>query len=302
MQLIRRSVRRLAAAGSFAAAALVFAGAAQAQSSVTVITTNPAGASYSVDGQNTSQPTSAVWPAGSAHVLSVGNSTQTNIIPGVQLAFQEWQWAQGSFLNPTITITADPAISSYTAVFAASYALTVSFHPCDGSGSSGPGTVYVNQVPTTCDEQVFFPAGSAVTVQAIPNSGYVFAGWYSATNQVIVGFQSTVTLNAPTTVYPHFVPVQSINLATSPPGLQILADTSIITTPYTLQWGQSTVHSVGAISPQLDAIGNPWVFSSWSDGGAVNHAFTVPQTTGSATLTAIYGPGVAQRFRRPRRY
>jgi uncharacterized protein (TIGR03437 family) len=277
------------------AAALIFGGAAHAQSSVTQVNTNPNGALYSVDGQSTTQPTSAVWPDGSAHVLSVGETTQAGLI-GEQLVFQQWKWAQGSFLNPTITITADPAIDSYTAVFAVSYALSVSFNLCSGTGAAGPGTVYVNQTPTTCDEQVYFPAGAAVTVQAIPNPGYVFAGWYSATNQAIIGFQSTVTLNAPTTVYPHFAPALNINLATSPAGLQVLADTSTITTPYTLQWGLGTIHSVGAISPQLDSSGNPWVFSSWSDGGAPNHAYTVPQTNGNATLTATYGPGVGAVF------
>jgi uncharacterized protein (TIGR03437 family) len=292
--LAMRNIHRLAQ--PVLAVALLFSGVTHAQSSVTLINTTPNGAFYTVDGQNTSQPTSAVWPTGSAHVLSVTDTTQTNLILGEQLVFQEWQWAQGSFLNPTITITADPAITSYTAVFSAFFALTVSFNPCSGSTSGGPGTVYVNQAPTTCDEQVFFPAGSSVTVQAVPNSGYIFAGWYSATNQAIIGFQSTVTLNGPTTVYPHFVPAQNINLATSPSGLQILADTATIATPYTMQWGLGTVHSVGAISPQLDSIGNPWVFSSWSDGGALNHAYTVAQTTGAATLTATYGPGVGAVF------
>jgi len=278
----------------FALSALVFATAAQAQNSVTVIKTTPNGATYTVDGQTTSQPTSALWPAGSAHTLSVTDTTQTNLILGEQLVFQQWQWAQGSFLNPTITVTSDPAITSYTAVFAAFYALNVNFNPCGGSGS--PGTVYVNQAPTTCDSQIFLPAGSAVTVQAIPNNGYVFVGWYSAMNQVILGFQSTVTLNGPTTVYPHFAPAQNVNFATAPAGLQVLADYSTITTPYTLQWGLGTVHTVGAVSPQVDATGNPWVFSSWSDGGALNHAYTVGQTGNFTNLTAVYGPAVGATF------
>jgi hypothetical protein len=249
-----------------------------------------------VDGQNTSQPTSGLWPTGSKHILSVDSTTQTDPATGEQLVFQNWKWAQGTFVNPTITVTADPAITSYTAVFNALYALSVNFNPCNGSSNSSPGTVYVNGAPTTCDEQVFLPAGSSAVVQAIPNNGYVFVGWYSAINQAIIGFQSTVTMNAPTTVYPHFAPAMNINLATSPAGLQVLADYSAITTPTTLQWGLGTAHTVGVTSPQLDSTGNPWVFSSWSDGGAQTHAYTVGQTGVATTVTAIFGPGVGVVF------
>jgi uncharacterized protein (TIGR03437 family) len=275
--------------------AVTFISAAAAQNSITLVGTNPKGAFYNVDGQNYTQATSALWPAGSKHVLSV-TATQTNLILGEQLVFESWQWAQGTFLNNSITVTSDPAITAYTAVFNAFYALSVNFYPCDGSGAAGPGTIYVNGVPTNCDEQVYVAAGSAATVQAIPNDGYVFVGWYSATNQSIVGFQSTVTMNAPTSVYPHFEPARSTNFVTSPAGLQILADYSTITTPYTLQWGFDTVHTVGVISPQKDSTGNPWVFSSWSDGGAATHAYTVPASTTPGTLTAVFGPGVGVAF------
>jgi uncharacterized protein (TIGR03437 family) len=277
------------------ALAAAFVSVASAQNSLTLINTTPSGAVYDVDGQNYSQPTSALWPAGSKHVLSAA-STESNGIIGEQLVFQNWLWAQGTFAGNSITVTSDPAITSYTAVFNALYALNVSFFPCDGSGSPGPGTVYVNSVATNCDTQTYLAAGSTVTVQAIPNNGFVFVGWYTATNQSIVGFQSTVTLNAPTTVYPHFAPARSINFLTSPAGLQVLADYSTITAPYTLQWGFDTVHTVGVISPQMDSTGNPWVFSSWSDGAAATHAYTVAESSTPATLTAVFGPGVGVAF------
>jgi uncharacterized protein (TIGR03437 family) len=277
------------------ALAAAFVSAASAQNSITLIGTTPNGAIYNVDGQNYSQPTSALWPSGSKHVLSVSLTAQSSII-GEQLVFANWLWAQGTFPGNSITVTSDPAITAYTAVFNALYALSVNFFPCDGSGAPGPGAVYVNGAPTNCDEQVYLTAGSAATVQAIPNDGYVFVGWYSATNQSIVGFQSTVTMNAPTSVYPHFAPARNINFATSPSGLQILADYSTITAPYTLQWGFNTIHTVGVISPQKDSTGNPWVFSSWSDGGAATHAYTVPQSTTPGTLTAVYSPGVGVVF------
>jgi uncharacterized protein (TIGR03437 family) len=277
------------------ALATAFVSAASAQNSITLITTTPVGAGYNVDGQNYTQPTSALWPAGSKHVLSAGN-TQTSSIVGEQLLFQQWQWAQGNFTGNSITVTSDPAITSYTAVFNVLYALSVNFNPCNGTNLPGPGIVYVNGAPTTCDEQIYLGAGSSAVVQAIPSDGYVFVGWYSATNQSIVGFQSTVTMNAPTSVYPHFAPARSINFATSPSGLQLLADYTTITAPYTLQWGFSTVHTVGVITPQIDSTGSPWVFSSWSDGGAATHAYTVAADVTPGTLTAVFGPAVGVAF------
>jgi uncharacterized protein (TIGR03437 family) len=278
------------------ALAAAFVSAASAQNSITLIGTTPSGAVYNVDGQNYSQPTSALWPSGSKHTLAVTDATQTNQNVGEQLVFQNWKWDQGVFAGSTITVTSDPAITAYTAVFNALYALSVNFYPCDGSGLPGPGTVYVNGAATTCDQQIYFAAGSSVAVQAMPANGYVFVGWYTATNQNIVGFQTTVTLNAPTTVYPHFAPARNINFVTSPAGLQVLADYSTVTAPITMQWGFDTIHTVGVISPQKDSIGNPWVFSSWSDGGAATHAYTVAESTTPGTLTAVFGPGVGVAF------
>jgi uncharacterized protein (TIGR03437 family) len=277
------------------ALAAAFVSVASAQNSITLIGTSPNGAVYNVDGQNYAQPTSALWPEGSKHTLSVDLAPQGNIV-GEQLVFQSWKWDQGVFVGNSITVTSDPAITAYTAVFTAQYALSVNFYPCDGSGNPGPGTVYVNSVPTNCDEQVYEAPGSAVTVQAIPNNGYVFVGWYSAANQAIVGFQSTVTMNAPTAVYPHFAPARSIDFVTSPAGLQVLADYSTVTAPITLQWGFGTVHTVGVISPQLDSTGNPWVFTSWSDGGAATHAYTVGASATPGSLTAVFGPAVGVAF------
>ena len=263
-------------------------------SSITTVGTNPAGAQYSVDGQNYNQPTSALWPQGSKHALSV-QPVQTSST-GAQMTFKAWTWAQGQFLNPIITITADPAITSYTATFDLQYQLSILYYPCDSSPSSSPGTIYVNNVASVCDSQAYFEASSAVVVQAIPNPGYVFVGWATATNQTIIGFQSTVAMNGPIAIYPRFAPTQDIGIATSPQGLTILADRAPITAPYTLQWGMGTVHTLSAITPQLDLQGVPWVFSSWSDGGAAMHAYTVASVNTPTTVTANYVPGVGATF------
>jgi uncharacterized protein (TIGR03437 family) len=284
---------QIAIAAALAAAANAQSSSA-ASSSVTRISATPLGAQFSVDGQNYSAPTAAVWPPGSKHTLDASPS-QVSPGAGTQMTFQSWIWPGGSFQDHQLTVTSDPAITSYTAQFNVSYALSVVYFPC-GDPAASPGVIVVNGNRITCDTQVYITAGGSAIVQAIPNSGFIFAGWANAANQAVLGFQSTVTMNGPESVYPLFAPARNINLVTSPPGLQVLADTAPITTPYTLQWGMGTTHSLTAISPQLDLQSNPWVFSSWSDGGAMTHAYTVPIVTTPDNVVATYVPGVGATF------
>ena len=61
-------------------------------------------------------------------------------------------------------------------------------------------------------------------LQALPNPGYVFAGWLPGAGQTITGFQNTVTVTSPIVVYPKFQVARKINFVTDPPGLTVLAD------------------------------------------------------------------------------
>ena len=115
-------------------------------------------------------------------------------------------------------------------------------------------------------------------------------GWAAANGQLITGFQNTVTMTRPMEVYPKFTPARKITLLTNPPSLQVLADRAPIITPATLDWGLGTLHSLGPVSPQQDSLGKYWVFQSWSDQGAANHAYQVNPSTGGDTVTATYVP------------
>jgi uncharacterized protein (TIGR03437 family) len=149
----------------------------------------------------------------------------------------------------------------------------------------------------TSTQQVYWPAGTQVILQAFPNPGFVFTGWSSVgAGETVLGYQITVAMNGPMSVYPGFAPAATVNLASVPAGLQILADHNVMYTPAQQYWGWTTVHTVGVISPQVDNTGNPWVFSSWSDGGAQTHGYTVPSTFVPVTVTATFVPGVAVSF------
>ena len=65
-----------------------------------------------------------------------------------------------------------------------------------------------------------------------------------------------------------------------------------VATPYALDWGWGSTHTLGAITPQQDKDGAWWAFSSWSDGGAATHSYKVASTS---------GVGDGDRHLRPRR-
>jgi uncharacterized protein (TIGR03437 family) len=266
------------------------AGRAQDQSTTRIVPV-PDGGYYTVDGQPYQHATSFIWPKGSKHTLQAPNLSFP--VYNTQYSFQNWEWAGGQFNGSTVSVTADPAITQYTVNFLVQYAVSLVFYNCSSSQCQPPGTVYLNGAPYTSDQLVYVDAGSAVVLQAIPNPGYVFVGWAAGTSQVLTGFQSNVTVNAPVVVNAIFAAARPINFATVPPNLSLLADRTLIPTPNEIDWGMGTTHTLGVVSPQMDQNGNHWVFASWSDGGAMTHAYTVDSLPSPAVLTATFNPGVA---------
>jgi uncharacterized protein (TIGR03437 family) len=256
----------------------------------TRISTVPPGLYFSVDGQNYHDAVSAVWPTGSKHTLQVSSPSQ--FLGRTQSVFNNWEFAGGSFMGALMTITADPAVPEYQAVFSTQYDLSLLYYGCGDPVSCqySPGLIYSGNTAYNSDQEIWVAAGGTVTLFAMPNPGYVFSGWLPGPNQVIQGATDTITVTAPLSVYPMFQVARRINLATVPAGLQVLADRAPVPTPSTLEWGWGSSHSVGPISPQQDLTGLWWIFSSWSDGGAANHAYQVADVIADDTLTATYVP------------
>ena len=256
------------------------------------IHTSPDGLQYWVDGVEHSAPVSMFWPVGSSHVLQVPLNLQQNGIK-TQYSFQGWQWSGGVIPpgGPTVTISAGPPMTDIVAMYSASYALSLDYFACNPNVPCSPnGTIYINGTPYNGNQDIYFAPNSQVQLLAVPNPGYVFAGWLPGGSQVISGSLDTVTMSSPITVYPQFKVARTVTLASSPAGFSLYADRTLVTAPATYQWGWDTLHSVGVVSPQQDAAHQWWAFSSWSDGGVANHAYQVAETNMADTLTATFVP------------
>jgi uncharacterized protein (TIGR03437 family) len=282
----------------------MFAAALPAQTVSSVrIYTDPAGLEFWVDGQQYVQPVTLLWPQGSTHSITT-ILNQNGIQPKTQFAFASLNTNLGipASIN---SITADPDLTWVALQFATAYAVDLNYFTCPAGTSSStcqsPGTVIINGQNFIQNGELYLPAGSTVTAEAHPNTGWIFAGWLGVpgSGNTSQAFLNTWTANGPMTLYPVFQSARpvSVGIATSPVGLQVLVDRTPVYSPTSLEWGWNTTHQLGGISPQYDLHGNLWVFDSWSDGGAYSHAYTVPPNTPAAiTLTANYVTGTLVTF------
>ena len=267
---------------------------ADATISSTVVSTQPSGAVFYVDGQRFNSPTSFMWPQGSKHTLNI-DVVQFGQYTKTQYAFMGWSDSTGTLTGaaPLLIVTADPAITFYQAAVTAQYAVTLSFFNCPGGNAvacDSPGTVFVNNIPYVGNADAYVDAGSLVVLRAVPNPGWVFTGWVPGYGNGTQAYLNSFTINQPVVVYPQFVRAAAVTIASNPAGLQVLADNTPVLTPVTLDWGMNTTHTLAAVTPQTDLRGKPWVFDSWSDAGDPTHAYTMPAQA-SVTLTAKYTAG-----------
>ena len=81
-------------------------------------------------------------------------------------------------------------------------------------------------------------------------------------------------------------PAVRTTITTSPAGLLVSVDGGTATAaPLVENWIPGSTHTIATTSPQTGA-GVQYVFSSWSDSGAISHSITVPST--AATYTASF--------------
>ncbi|HEV3200784.1 MAG TPA: hypothetical protein VGZ73_22935 [Bryobacteraceae bacterium] len=246
---------------------------------------------FLVDGQTFTGAAVFSWPAGSKHTLEIAAWQPMPTLPKGRYLFQHWSTPLGPLASPSniVSVTADPGIPWYRADLTAEYTVSLVFFQCGASPCASPGTIWVNQVAYHQSAEVWLAAGSTVTLEASPNPGFVFVGWSQGPGLAPI---YSFVLNASVIIYPQFAVARQIQLLTSPDGLQLLADRSLVAAPSTLEWGLNTSHTLAPVSPQYDQQGRQWVFHSWSDGGAPTHTYTVPNGSAAISIIAQFVPAV----------
>jgi len=236
------------------------------------ITTSPANLLVSVDGGTpTAAPLTESWIPGSSHTIAT-TSPQTGA--GVQYVWSSW--SDSGAISHSITVPS--SATTYTASFNTQYQLTTQASP------SADGTV-------TPASGGFYASGATIPVTATANAGFSFSNWTSTGGS----FDSTTSAStnfhmpsAPATVTGNFgSSAVSITITTSPASLLVSVDGGTSTAaPLTESWIPGSTHTIATSSPQAGGAGVQYVWSSWSDSGAISHSITVPST--ATTYTASF--------------
>ena len=183
-------------------------------------------------------------------------------------------WSDNGAISHTVAPTTN---KTYTATFRTQYYLTMS------AGTGG----------TVTPPSGWRNAGSTVSITATPinnpQMSFHFDAWtgsgvgsYSGTNN-----PASITMNGPITENAAFTqnPVQ-VTVQTNPAGLTFTVDGSPYSTSQTFSWVPGSSHTIATTSPQSGGMGVQYVWTNWSDNGAISH--TVAPTT-NKTYTATFG-------------
>ena len=219
-------------------------------------------------------PSGGGWyDSGSSAGFSVSPTTVSGGT-GTQYVFTGWTGGgTGSYngSNSSSSVTMNNPISE-TANWKTQYYLTAAVNP--GAG----GTM------TPAPPGGWYDIGSAAGVDAAPNPAYVWAGWSGNLSGTVK--PNSITMNGPKAVTANFGKEVQITVTTNPAGLGFSVDGTPYTSSQTFTWVENGTHTVSVTTPQSGGSGTQYVYTSWSDGGASSHNYTVPGT--NQTVTANF--------------
>ena len=264
----------------------------------TVITTNPTGLEFTVDGVTSSSRRTLNWAPGSVHEISAPTQQgdgDTRYLFG--------RWSDGG--EQTHMVTASPDRTVYTANFIVQHRIETDVDP------PGSGTVTID--PPAADN--FYTLRSPVEVGAVPNTGFFFVEWFG------FGFFRVHGLSGNPAAFLNSAPGASYTasfsdrpptiVGTNHPGAILLFDDDFGPAPIGQVLEPGTTHTIGA--PPVPVPVGPSgavrrVFREWSDGGARVHDFTASAEGGEINArfdtqfllsTSVFPSGAGDIFASP---
>ena len=235
--------------------------------SVLVNTSRP-GLSFTVDGVQFTTSQTFYWAFASTHTIAT-SSPQAGPA-GTQYLWASW--SDGGAISHTVRPTSNITIN---ASFATQHMLTTS------AGAGG----------TVSPASGFQDAGSVVSIRATPDAGKTFTGWAGSGTGSYTGRNNpaAVTMRGPISESGTFSAAVSATVRTRQSGTSFTVDGAPFIGAHTFTWAFGSIHSVSATSPQAGPVGTQYLWSNWSDGGAVSHNVApTTDTTFTASFTTQY--------------
>ncbi len=237
---------------------------------VTVQASQP-GCSFTVDGKSFTAAQTFSWTPGSSHVIATTSPQSGGT--GIQRLWSNW--SDGGAMSHVVSPTAG---AIYTATFTTQYYLTMN---ASAGGGVSPGSGWNN-------------SGAVVAIGTTENGGYYFSGWTGSGSGSYSGSSSSasVTMNGPITETASFttnISYISVTAQANPADSSFTVDGTEYTTNETFSWISGSSHVIATTSAQSGGVGIQYLWSSWSDGGAMSHSVTPTiGTTYTANFTTQY--------------
>jgi hypothetical protein len=238
------------------------------------IASSPTGLTFSVSGTGCAPgsglvaPQTLQWTPGSA--CTVTFATPQAGAPGTQFVFTNWE---DNSVNAARGITAPSSTATYTATFKTQYQLTTSASP----GAGGSVTPASGQ---------YYDSGTVVSLQAAPNSGYVFTSW-SGSVASSSSASTTVTMSAPQTVSATFTHQAVLAVSVTPANGGSVTGT-IGGQPFSCS---TTCSALVTFGTQLTLTATPasgYSFTSWGVCPSPSGSSCTVTMNGTTTVSAVF--------------
>jgi Galactose oxidase-like, Early set domain/Divergent InlB B-repeat domain/PKD domain len=129
------------------------------------------------------------------------------------------------------------------------------------------------------------PTGTSIVDTGLVNgTTYYYTVSASYTGGPDAGGESADSVQASATPQGS-TPTVQVTIQTTPTGLGLSVDGTTYTSPQTFSWASGSSHTIATTSPQNGGTGVRYLWTRWSDNGAISH--TVAPTT-SRTYTATF--------------